>query len=292
MRKRIVLITGINGFLGSHLAKSLLSEFTIIGLETSLENLFRIKDIPFKVYSSQQNLEDIFTENEVFAVIHTATVYRRNKEPVESLISTNVILPIKLYELANKHNASKFINTDSFFTNFQNSFSYLSDYTLSKRQVIEWLKLIKGECELVNMKLFHIYGDGDSSSKFVSQMISALRNNDPYLELSLGEQKRDFVFIDDVVSAYKIILKKRLKGDPEISHYEIGTGISITIREFLELIKKLTQSQTELRFGALPYRANEVMDSFADNRKIVSLGWVQKYSLSDGLKKTINSICQ
>jgi len=40
---KTILITGINGFLGSHLAKALSSEYNIIGLEYSIENLFRVR---------------------------------------------------------------------------------------------------------------------------------------------------------------------------------------------------------------------------------------------------------
>ena len=47
---KTILITGINGFLGSHLAKTLSEKYNIIGLEYSLENLFRIAECNYKVY--------------------------------------------------------------------------------------------------------------------------------------------------------------------------------------------------------------------------------------------------
>jgi nucleoside-diphosphate-sugar epimerase len=45
MANKKILITGINGFLGSALAKSLIGEYDIIGIETSIDNISRIKDI-------------------------------------------------------------------------------------------------------------------------------------------------------------------------------------------------------------------------------------------------------
>jgi len=205
-------------------------------------------------------------------------------------MNSNIILPVKLYELANKYNVSKFLNSDSFFNNPDYNYDYLSDYTLSKRHVIEWLKLIRGKCELINMKIFHMFGNDDAPNKFVSQMISALQNNQPFVNLSLGEQKRDFIFIDDVVSAYRFILGNNQKSDNKMDEFEIGTGVTVSIRKFVELIKKITQSNTQLRFGAIPYRENEIMNSFADNRKLLSLGWTQQYSLIEGLNKTIRFI--
>jgi len=291
MGNKTILITGINGFLGSHMAKTLILDYHIIGLENSLVNLKRINDLPVKIYASDINPEDIFKGNEIFAVIHAATLYRREGEPLENLINTNILLPIKLFELANKYNTAKFINTDSFFNNPNYKQTYLSDYTLSKKHSIEWLKLIPGKCKLVNMKLFHMYGGGDAPNKFVPQMVSLLQNNPKLIELTPGEQKRDFIFINDVVNAYRVVLEAQLEKHEAISEFEIGTGNSVSIREFMEILKKLTNSNTELGFGALPYRNNEIMNSIANNISIRSLGWNNNYSLIDGLTKTINSQC-
>jgi len=285
---KTILITGINGFLGSHLAKDFAVDYNIIGLEYSLENLHRLKGYSFKVYSSTEDLTKIFVENEIYAVIHAATVYGKNNESIEDLITANITLPIKIYELANKHNTSKFLNTDSFFNNPKYNYSYLSAYTLSKQQVIEWLKIIKGKCELINMKLFHMYGGGDASSKFVSQIISSISINQPFVELTAGEQKRDFIFINDVVNAYKIVLSSHRNAAIEgMTDFEVGTGFSTSLREFILLVKELTKSNSELRFGALPYRENEIFDSFANNSKLRSLGWSQQFTLIEGLRKII-----
>ena len=60
-----VLITGINGFLGSNLAKMLSSKFKVIGLEYSLDNLFRLNNTSFKIYStSSSEWKKLFKENE------------------------------------------------------------------------------------------------------------------------------------------------------------------------------------------------------------------------------------
>ena len=107
--KKKILITGINGFLGSHLAKHLKSNFEIIGLEYSLANLHRIESDNFKVYSANENsLESIFEENNLYAVLHVATVYRKKNEPIFDLLNVNINLPVQLLELSNKNNVSIF----------------------------------------------------------------------------------------------------------------------------------------------------------------------------------------
>ena len=284
---KTILITGINGFLGSHLAKKLKEEYNIIGLEYSLENLDRISSEKFLVYSSKDSLEEIFEQNNIFAVIHAATLYRRSNTPIENIIATNILLPVKLYELANSFNVNLFVNTDSFFNNSKYNYSYLPDYTLSKKHSIEWLKLMQGNCKLVNMKIFHMYGPNDAPNKFVPQIVKKLQENEPYIDTTQGEQTRDFVFIDDVVSSYSYVLKSYLILPTGYIEYQVGTGESISIKDFILTVQKLTKSSTELRFGAVPYRENEIMESVADTSLLQNLGWISNYALKEGIKKCL-----
>lgn len=280
---RTILITGINGFLGSHLAKRLSKDYKIVGLEYSVENLFRLKDYSFKVYSSGDETDTIFKEDEIFAIIHAATVYRKTTESIESLILTNILLPVKLYELANCFNVTLFLNTDSFFNNEKYNYSYLPNYTLSKKHVLEWLKSIEGGCKLINMKIFHMYGPDDSQDKFIPQIASNLKNNEPYVDITLGEQMRDFIYISDVVTAYKFVLQKSsLMG--MFVEFEVGTGIETSIKEIILEIKELTKSTTKLKFGALDYRPNEIMKSKANIKALCDLGWKPQITIEEGLK--------
>ena len=288
MTKKTILVTGINGFLGSHIAKQLSGEFDIIGLEKNNDSLFRLHGQNFKVYSSEnENLEKVFSENKIFALIHAATIYRRESDPLENLIETNIKLPVRLLELSNKFNVSLFINTDSYFNRPNSNYAYLSDYTLSKKHALEWLREIKGKCLVINMKLFHVFGPDDSPGKFVPFIIAALKNNQTTIDLSPGEQKKDFIFVKDVVNAYKVIIDHADKFEEGISEYEVGMGTSVTIKYFVSMVKEIANSTTKLQFGALPYRENEIMDAYAANSKLLLLGWKPKYSLIEGLIQTI-----
>ena len=288
---KTILITGINGFLGSHLAKNLSQNFSIIGLEYSLDNLERIQNCGYKVYSSSENLENIFKENKIFAIIYAATLYRRNKSVlIESLIQTNIMLPVKLYELAEKHSCTIFLNIDTFFNDPQHKYNYLSDYTLSKKQVIEWLKLTANRCKLVNMKIFHMYGENDAISKFIPQMIHRLENNDKSIDLTSGDQKRDFIYIDDVVNAFLVILKNEKKIPSKFIEFHIGTGNSVSIKNLMIVLKKLTKSTSLLNFGKIPHIEGEIMDSKANNNNLLKLGWTNEFNLNKGLLRLIKQL--
>jgi nucleoside-diphosphate-sugar epimerase len=252
-----------------------------------LENLDRISSEKILVYSSKDSLEEIFEEHNIFAVIHAATLYRRSNTPIENIIATNILLPVKLYELANSFNVNLFVNTDSFFNNSKYNYSYLPDYTLSKKHSIEWLKLMRSNCKLVNMKIYHMYGPNDAPNKFVPQIVKKLQENEPYIDITQGEQTRDFIFIDDVVSSYSYVLKSYLALPIGYIEYQVGTGKSISIKDFILIVQKLTKSNTELRFGAVPYRENEIMESVADNSLLQNLGWISNYALEEGIKKCL-----
>lgn len=276
--KKKILISGINGFLGSHLAKELKSNFDILGLEYSLNNLFRIESENFNIYdTSNSSLEKVFIEHDIYAILHVATIYRRDLEPMSDILSTNILLPVNLLDLSNKHGVSLFLNTDSFFNNPSFLYSYLSDYTLSKKHCLEWIKLISGSssCKVINMKIFHMFGENDSPAKFIPSLINALSKDELVIDMTPGMQTRDFIYINDVVSAFEVVLNNedRLTNYQE---YEVGTGESFSIKHIAELIKKQTNSKTKLNFGSIPYREGEIMESVSNNNGLLKLGWSVK----------------
>lgn len=287
-QKKTILITGINGFLGSHLARKLFSYYNIIGLENSPTELFRLNGISCKMYFSKEiGLEEIFKENELYAILHTATIYKKTTDSLEVLLRSNLLLPIKLFELSQKYKVERFINTDTFYNDNNLKYSYLAEYTLSKKHALEWLRSIPGKCKLINMKIFHMYGPNDSLHKFVSSIIKSLMENIPFINLTPGEQMRDFIYIDDVVEAYRIILNVPDLVNGNFMEFEVGTGNAISIKDFVILIKEITGSKTELRFGVLPYRKNEIMEAKANNLSLVSLGWNPSFTIEAGLNSQI-----
>ncbi len=287
--KKKILITGINGFLGSHLAKHLKVNFEVIGLEYSLENLHRISDENFKVYSTNESpLELVFKENNFYAVVHVATVYRRQNEPIFDLLNTNINLPVQLLELSGKYNVNLFLNTDSFFNNPKYSYSYLSDYTLSKKHTVEWVKLLASSstCKVANMKVFHMFGENDAPGKFIPFLIDKIKNNEPTLDLTPGTQTRDFIYVKDVVGAFEYVMNA-FSDLESYQEFEIGTGVSYSVKELAVLIKQITSSNTKLNFGGISFRDGEIMESNVTNFKLQEMGWKPLHSLKLGIESCL-----
>jgi nucleoside-diphosphate-sugar epimerase len=169
----------------------------------------------------------------------------------------------------------------------------MSEYILTKKFFLEWGLMatkINKELNFVNARLEHVYGPNDSRLKFIPSVIYRLKENHKSIELTSCKQKRDFIYVDDVVRALILILENRenpaLKGFSEIS---VGTGRATSLKKLVQIIKDLTCSSTILEYGALRFDESESVASKADTKKLKSLGWKCKISLVDGLRLTVRN---
>lgn len=287
MKKRI-LLTGITGFLGSHLAKTLLAVgYEVVALKRKSSSLNRIEssisDIDFFDVEGL-DFDQLFSDcGKIDTIIHTATCYGRNDESVSEIFAANTEFPLRLLDAGNRAGVEVFLNTDTILD------KYLNLYALSKNQLLQWGKFFSRheKIRFGNIRLEHFYGPNDDPSKFSSYVINSCLNNPPELRLTKGEQKRDFIYIDDVVSAYVVLLEKMNTLDCSFVEFDVGSGKSISIKEFVEAVHRLTASSTQLAFGALPYREGEVMHSEADITGLTALGWECRYDIESGLKQVL-----
>jgi CDP-paratose synthetase len=285
-----IILTGASGFLGSALARHWCNsghEVSLLLRESS--KLDRLNDVHRLCnvirYTTDFEIEAFFEMVQPEAVVHTACSYGRAGETDLQLFDSNLRLGIVLLQaLRRVSNPVYFVNTCSALA------PEISAYALSKNQFSQWGRMLakqsNGRLVFLNVLLQHMYGSGDDLSKFTTHVLHACHRNDPELKLTSGEQKRDFIYIDDVVSAYDAILANfnQLDFGKDI---EIGYGSAPTIRQFVETVHWLTKSHTKLLFGALPYRANEAMHCLANIESMKQLGWKPAFDLNAGITKMI-----
>lgn len=290
-----ILLTGATGFLGSALLEKLLArEDDVIAIKRSTSNTARLTHCfrnPFlKILNI--DIEDplkCFEEYQIDTIIHAATEYGRGRTPLCDIINANILLPLQLAELGIKHGTSCFINTDSFFNKSGYSYSNLLNYSLSKKSLLIWLDKLADELKVINVVLEHVYGPGDSPSKFVEGIIRQVGINQiPHVSLTHGHQRRDFIFVDDVVQAYLRLVDFGRSEEFRLEQFEVGTGDSMQVRDFVDQIKLVSRSNTSLGYGDIPYRADEIMSSQADIKNISGLGWKPTFSSLDGIKHILN----
>lgn len=288
MDKRI-LLTGVTGFLGSHLAKKMLAVgYEVVALKRKTSSLRRIESIASDIIFfdiEDLDFDDLFHKcGKIDTIIHTATCYGRNNETVSEIFASNTEFPLRLLDAGNRAGVEVFLNTDTILD------KYLNLYALSKNQLLQWGKFFSmhEKIRFVNLMLEHFYGPDDDPTKFTTYVLNSCLNNASELKLTSGEQKRDFIYIDDVVSAYMTLLEEVYRVDSSFMEFEVGSGQSVTIREFVESVHRLADSKTHLKFGALPYREGEVMDSKADISSLSALGWKCHYDIVSGLQLVID----
>ena len=282
-----LLITGATGFLGSHIVKALLaSGHDIVILKRSFSDIWRIREYVGEIQSFDVDIRPVETVFEKCGrfdcVIHTATNYGRRGESASEVFDSNLAFPLRL------------LNTATFFNTATILYSYLNYYALSKRQFEDWGRLfgVQGRIQFVNIKLEHMYGPGDDLSKFTAWIVQSCLQGVAKIELTPGEQKRDFIYIDDVVDAYKLLLENGSKLGDGFQEFELGSGKAVSIRSFVETVCKLTSAETDFVFGAKQYREHEVMNSVADISRLASFGWRPNYDLITGLRRVVEYVQQ
>jgi len=285
-----ILLTGASGFLGSALALHWLRtghQVALLLRPTSQSHRLHGLDALFDIGRCTTDAEvDAFVKKaQPEVVVHTACAYGRQGETSLQLFDANLRLgQVIMQALQHSTQSVTFINTGSALA------PEVSPYALSKHQFAQWGRMLAGQSggqfKFVNVLLQHMYGPGDDASKFTTHVLHACQRNESVLKLTAGKQARDFIYIDDVVSAYDTLLTQRHQLDT-VQDIDVGSGVAPSIRQFVETAHSLTASRTELLFGALPYRANEAMHCLANVERMTQLGWHPAFDLNAGLKKTI-----
>lgn len=283
--KKSILITGATGYLGGHLTNTLsASGYSIVLLTRANSQYGRIKTNVEAIYKIEDNgILKAFQNHHIESVFHCATDYgRKNNDPLR-IIDANLILPLQILQTGKQYGLKVFLNIDTLLDRT------VSPYALSKGQFNEWLQLLGKEIVAINIALEHFYGAGDDTSKFISMLIDSVLNQVPSIPLTAGEQKRDFIFINDVLSAMITILDWSKAQSNAYYHFEVGTGINTPIKEMVTRIATEANYNTaNLNFGAIPYRPNEVMESKVNLTAIAQLGWKPKTNLQEGLRLVIS----
>ena len=284
------LITGATGFLGGHVVRELTAAgYRLHAITRADSDRRRLQEqIPSITFSDSEHLsvEELFATRSFEEVVLLAASYGRGGERPSETLRANVVFPLTLLEQAIATKVPTVIHADTCFTP---DYKYLRSYTLSKKQFVQWGRLLSEgtTTRFINLVLQHPYGPGDRPGKFVPDMIQECLQSTCEIALTPGGQKKDFIYVGDVAAAFRILLEKASTLPPGAVELECGTGSPVSIREFVETIHRLTNSRATLRFGALPYRENEIMISRANPAKLQSLGWQPRVSLEEGLRMTL-----
>ena len=281
-----ILIVGGSGFLGSKILQTLSNSDSYLIYVYDFKkkiNYEENKQINF-IDIQDCDLKQLFEKNNFHFIINAAVVY--DSEFKFKVFDTNFIMPLKLIEYGKKNGCKNFIFFDSFFSKFE-KYNKKNNYINSKKYFKNEISNQKG-IKSFNLMLEHMYGPNDNPNKFIEIVNQNMHNKIDKMDLTLGNQKRYFVHVEDVCDLVVCIIIKITSLKIKNYNFEVGNGKSISIRDFLTTMKIIFNSNINLNFGGIEENKFEINDSFSNINTIPSqLNWKPKISIDKGIKSLI-----
>jgi UDP-glucose 4-epimerase len=292
------LITGGAGFIGSHLARALLK----LGKKVVVIDNFStsaLKNIGSEIKIYKTDIDDsakIFKKEKPDVVFHLAGAINLRRDVADPLCvkDLNFLQRTKvILDACREFKVQKFIFVSSGGAIYENakeiptSENYLSHpaslYGLANLIIEKYIELYcnKNNLNFVLPRLSNVYGPGQWESGVIpSIIINLLKNQSPVIN-GLGNQTRDFIYIDDAVEALIVLAEK---GKNEI--YNVGTEKEVSLNEIFKLAKNITGAKVDATYK--DSKVTETTKSAVDIKKIQKeFGWRPKTSIKEGLKNTI-----
>jgi nucleoside-diphosphate-sugar epimerase len=288
-----ILITGGNGYLGSHLTQALMNAGAKVYVTDMVSGSGDNEDEYIADIRAQSSLKQITEEVRPHIIYHLAAVLNRERsfENHDSVMEVNYFGTVRLLQALRNIEYENFIytSTSEIYGNNPAPFNEeqipdpCSPYSLSKifsEFAIKAFSRVNNKNYTI-LRLFNFFGRNMPDGFFISQLIYSLRQNIPF-NMTGGEQVRDYLFIDDVVSAL-ILGATNKKSLNEV--FNVCSGVGITMKEIVGEFKNRFNNELDVNLGALPYRENEVWNMVGDNKKIKKmLGFEPMYSFSQAIE--------
>lgn len=301
-----VLIVGGTGFIGRHLQRQLSEDH-----ELKIISRRKADKIPIKgqLHEAEHLLGDIadfdFINSSckgidcIINLASTVVPSTSNKNPIYD-VQTNLIGALHTLQAAINNDISKYIFLSSGGTVYGTSTSSnahreadptdpICSYGIIKLTIEKYIDLFNKLHGLPYsiIRLSNPYGPEYSIEKpqgVIHHFISKAINNDTITVWGDGSIERDFLYIDDVVSA----ICKSMKHVQARSLLNIGSGKSTSIRTILEIISDISGAIPSVIYE--PSRSCDVQKSVLSIEQAkLKLGWEPKVSLVDGIRMTYQS---
>lgn len=296
------LVTGGNGFIGSHIIKRLIAHGAYVNMLTrENSDLWRLeKDIHnIKILKLDLNDKDklryCIKELKPEYVFHMAAygVDHKNNDYTEA-VNTNILGTVNLIEALYDVGCKKIINAGSgmeygCFEGRITEHTRLKPYNMygsSKAAATLIAHQIAKEMDIsiITLRPFGIFGEYESSRRLFAHIIlSILKGVD--IKLTGCEQYRDYTYVGNIVDGFLIsALNEKLQNEI----FNIGSGDSYQLKYYIELILNCLDTDSRPILGAVSYRSHDLCRTEPDISKIKRLiGWEPAVSLEDGIQRMV-----
>lgn len=292
-----VIITGSEGFIGSHLSKRLgSSQFDVY--EWSKDGIFHKGEIVanFQLENPHETKQALCSIKPDL-IVHcagSADVKYSIEKPYDDFICNYVLTHNLLFGIRDANlkdcqfillsSASVYGNPISLPMKENEPIQPLSPYALHKRAAEEVCIFMSDnydiKCKIV--RIFSVFGPGLRKQIFWD-MFQKVRIKNELNMLGSGEESRDYIFIDDLIEALVLIIQS------EKNHtvYNVGNGKEITIKEAATVFaQKMGLSDDCVKFSGVR-RQGDPINWCADISLMKELGYVQNHSFEEGVQRYV-----
>ena len=306
--RKLYLVTGGAGFIGSHIVRRLVGEGELVRVVDNLSTgqSMRLKTVRGSVEFVEGDLADERVSDEVVRdveyVLHQAAVPSVQRSVCDPIATNraNVTATLNLLESCRKAGVRRLIyaasssaygDTEVLPKAEEMSPNPLSPYALQKLVGERYCKLYYDlyGLETVSLRYFNVFGaDQDPHSEYsavIPKFITKLLAKEPLTIYGDGEQSRDFTYVDNVVEANLLALR----AIDAVGHVcNIGCGARITLNELTMLLEEILGTKANVNYT--DPRAGDVRHSLADITKARHLlGYEPKVMVQEGLKRTVQA---
>jgi UDP-glucuronate decarboxylase len=307
------VITGVAGFLGSHLAKELLAKKNkVIGLDNfstgKKHNLLSFLSNPdFKFIEIDVSmekvidLEDLKDIDEIYHLASPASPVFYQKAPFDT-IAVNTIGTKNLLDIAKKNKAKLvYLSTSEVYGDPEihpqseeykgnvNTWGPRACYDEGKRlgEVFCYLYYHLFNLNVKVARIFNTYSAGlrNDDGRVISNFITQAIKGENITVYGDGTQTRSFCYVDDTIKALMLMMENDMANGEIIN---VGNSEEISVIKLAKLIKKLTNSSSAITFHPLPKDDPKQRCPNTMKAKRI-LGWKPETTLEEGLLKTIEA---
>lgn len=302
MKKKHVFITGANGFIGANIVRKLtLKGYNVHVLNRSPNISWRLKNIAKSVTVHQgditnlKSLEKILLKSKPDFIVHLAAygayphqtdikkIFEVNTVGIINLLEASKKIPYKC--LINAGSSSEYGSKDKAMKedNSCNPISYYAATKLASTNICKIFADINNK-PIVTFRLFSAYGPYEEPSRFIPTIIKSLIKKEK-INITPGNQRRDFIYVEDISNAFlkALTLGKKIQGEI----INLGTGKEYTNDEIVKKLFYLTNKKTAINKGEYPKRSWDVPHWKADMSKAKKiLNLEPQYDIDNGLLDT------
>jgi UDP-glucose 4-epimerase len=276
-----ILITGITGFLGSHIAEKLIEAgFSIIGLKRPSSDAWRCDSYSHKIHwvviDENKSFQTELSNLSIESIIHCAWIGVEASERDDwTLQANNIQFLIDLLEVARMGNISKFLCLGS-----QAEYGVLSEQVNEAHEVnpltsygstkLACLQIFKSYCtsHAINwiwLRVFTIFGERESHNWLIPSLIRSMETTSQ-MNLTLGEQQYAYLYVKDFAQIVVSLSKLNI----ESGIYNVSAEEVLSIKYLIQQIRDKINPSFNLNFGALEYRKNQSMYIAGNTSKLSS----------------------